>query len=353
MRYHATRRLVNERGFTLVELLVVIAIIGILVGLLLPAIQAARESARRTQCINNLKQIGLAMHMYHDSRKRFPPALLVTKDLLDRFGGGSQYRINPPPGGEDPNTHNPKDGAWWSWAVRIAPYVEQNNVIMQLDLTKSPWWQLDPKNGRSLTEAIVPTFVCPSDPRGGILSDPDFPGNGGKRTALTDYLAVSGRNQFYEADGQDGMIYVNSSVKMKSVSDGLSNTLLVGERPPSSDLQWGWLWAGVGDGGVSDEGGTLFGTCDVVLGVFERHHRPDAQPDFYRLGQIDDPGGLHRYHFWSLHAGGANWAMADGSVQFLTYSAGGPQNTSGQPYTPTIVETLATRAAGEVTRREQ
>ncbi len=105
----------NKQGFTLVELLVVIAIIGILVGLLLPAIQAARESARRMQCTNNLKQLVLANHMFHDANKRFPAAHLIDK----RYAGG--VRIENAPGGYDPSTNLPNGGPFWSWAVRIAP----------------------------------------------------------------------------------------------------------------------------------------------------------------------------------------------------------------------------------------
>ncbi len=140
-------------------------------------------------------------------------------------------------------------------------------------------------------------------------------------------------------------------MKARSVTDGLSNTLLIGERPPSNELTYGQIWAGAGDGGGGQDG-PAFGAASNVLGVFERAFHPTATPDFFRPGVLNDPGSLHRYHFWSLHSGGAIWALADGSVQYLSYAAGGPQNTSGQPYTPTIIETLSTRASAEVTTRE-
>ena len=115
------------------------------------------------------------------------------------------------------------------------------------------------------------------------------------------------------------------------------------ERPPSTNLDYGWQWAGSGDS-------PYFGACDVVLGVNERAGDPSAKPDFFRPGTIIDPTDSHRYHFWSLHPGGGNWAIADGSVRFLSYGAGGPQAvaTTSTPAMPTIIEAMATRAGGEV-----
>lgn len=337
-----SRMRLRSMGFTLVELLVVIAIIGILVGLLLPAVQAAREAARRAQCVNNLKQMGLAMHMHHDTYKRFPSAHQMGNTWYSRF------RRNPPPGGLTPGSSYPAEGPFWSWVTRITPFMEQGNAKNRFNMEGRPaawpWWQVDPATGRSLHAHIVPTMVCPSDVRGGQLS----PGGNGDQSALTSYLGVSGRNQFKEApaNGQDGMLFVNSGVKMAGVVDGTSNTLLVGERPPSSDLWYGWQWAGSGDY-------PYFGAADVVLGVFERAEDPSATPDFFRPGQVVDPGSTHRYHFWSLHPGGANWLLVDGSVRFIGYSAGGPQNLTGSPYTPTIIEAMSTRDSGEVFSNEE
>lgn len=339
MWYRSAEARSRPGGFTLVELLVVIAIIGILVGLLLPAVQAAREAGRRAQCLNNLKQLGLGLHLHHDTHRVFPPAHLVGLTWY------STYKREPPPGGLTAGSSYPAQGPFWSWATRIAPFIEQGNLYNLFDKRGVsdawPWWQFHPDTGVGLHETIAPSFVCPSDLRGGQLSRL----SGGGRAALTSYLGVSGRNQFKEAQGQDGMLYVNSSVRMRDVTDGLTNTLLVGERPPSSDLEYGWIWAGAGDH-------PHFGAADVVLGVFERAGSPSFMPDFFRPGQIIDPGSLHRYHFWSLHPGGANWLLTDGSVRFISYMAGGPQNTSGQPYTPTIIESLATRSGSEVVAHE-
>jgi prepilin-type N-terminal cleavage/methylation domain-containing protein/prepilin-type processing-associated H-X9-DG protein len=314
----------TNRGFTLVELLVVIAIIGILVSLLLPAVQSAREAARRTQCINNLKQQALGLHSFHDTYRRFPSAHQVMPDPYC-----ITYACNWPPGGLDLNGY-PVEGPFWSWTMRIAPFIEMNSLYESVDIHAWPWWQPYP-DGTDPNGHLCGTFVCPSDSRGGIQTS-----YGGHTVALTSYLGVSGSNQFKEAGGQDGILYVNSSAPMAAIVDGTSNTLMIGERPPSISQVYGWQWAGAGDP-------PHFGATDVVLGVLERPLSPTATPDFFRNGTIQDPTDIHRYHFWSLHPGGANWALADGSVRFINYEAGGPQNTSS----PTVVEAMATRAGGE------
>lgn len=339
----------RAKGFTLVELLVVIAIIGILVGLLLPAVQAAREAARRTQCVNNLKQQALGLHMHHDAFKRFPSA---HQHGVTASGGNwySSFQRKPAPGGLQPpfpsGTRYPAEGPFWSWITRIAPFMEFGNQTNRFNIKGWPWFNLD-ANGVNLEAVINPTFSCPSDIRGGQL---DSSG----QYALTSYLGVSGTNQFAEAGGQDGMLYINSGVKMGHISDGTSNTLMVGERPPSNNLDYGWQWAGAGDF-------PHFGAADVVLGVHERpgsgcggnctpSNVMTSQPDFFRPGTVNDPDDLHRYHFWSLHPGGANWALADGSVRFISYSAAGPwvDTVANPTIQPTVVQALATANKGEV-----
>lgn len=313
----------RSRGFTLVELLVVIAIIGILVAILLPAIQAAREAARRAQCLNNLKQQALGLHSFHDTYRRFPSA-----HQIDPAVHCTTYACDHPPGGiRAPNY--PVEGPFWSWTLRIAPYIEMNNIYDSVDLHAWPWWQPDP-SGIDPNGVLCDTFICPSDVRGGIQAT-----FGGHKVALTSYLGVTGCNQFKEAGGQDGILYVNSSVTMADIVDGTSSTLVIGERPPTNEV-YGWLWAGAGDS-------PHFGATDVVLGVLERPLSHTATPDFFRHGSIIDPMDSHRYHYWSLHPGGANWALADASIRFISYEAGGPENSTS----PTIVEAMATRDGGE------
>ncbi len=319
----STRFRMRRRGFTLVELLVVIAIIGILVGLLLPAVQAAREAARRMQCGNNLKQQVLAMHNHHDTFKRFPAALQIGQTWY------STTARNPPPSGVAANGY-PNDGPFFSWMYHILPFVEGSTLYNSFNRTQWPWWQ--GPSGKRWNAVINPTFVCPSDNRGGTVWD-----GGADKAALTSYMGVTGTNQFREAAGQDGILFVNAKVRMGDITDGTSNTLCIGERPPSSTLDYGWQWAGSGDF-------PYFGATDVVLGVHERS-AISALPDFFRPGKIQDPQDLHRYHFWSLHPGGGNWALADGSVRFISYSSAAAQVL---PITATsfknVIEAMAGRS---------
>jgi len=326
------RRGTFRGAFTLIELLVVIAIIAILIGLLLPAVQKVREAAARMQCMNNLKQQGLALHNWHDVNNRFPAALNIGQTWY------TGYQREPPPGGMSPTTGYPNEGPFFSWAFQIAPQMELDNVYKSFNKGSWPWWQYLPGStaGSNTVNGVKSKMMqCPSDTRSSLVC-PDGDGDGsGKLAALTGYLGVNGRNQFKEANGQDGILYVNAGVKIVAITDGTSNTLLVGERPPSNSLSYGWMWAGSGDS-------PYFGATDVNLGVREITS-PGATPDFFRPGSLNDPQDLHRYHFWSLHPGGANWLFADGGVRFITYSAG----TSVVTGNITLMECLASRAGGE------
>lgn len=354
----------KRAGFTLVELLVVIAIIGILVGLLLPAVQAAREAARRIQCVNNLKNLALAMHNHHDTFRRFPSAHQHRKSLTGVQPYGNFGRPEAPGGYVTTGGQQyPVEGPFWSWAMRIAPFIEYGNLYNSAKIAGSngvaswPWWQdragvysgTLTGNQQSLIGQKSPTFTCPSAPRGGEVWVEA--GNSRHAAALTQYLGVTGTHQFREPGtgsatvakgGQDGMVFINSGVRMGDVTDGTSNTVMIGERPTSSTLEYGWQWAGSGDS-------PFFGACDVVLGVHERAGSPNAAGDWFRPGQQNDPNDIHRYHFWSLHTGGANWAFADGSVRFLGYSASGKQVATSQ----NVLEQLATRAGGEVAQTNE
>jgi prepilin-type N-terminal cleavage/methylation domain-containing protein len=188
-------------GFSLVELLVVIAIIGVLVGLLLPAVQAAREAARRMSCSNNLKQIGLAMMNYESATKRIPPSACV----------------------------NPRIATNASWSIhgRLFPYLEQNNLANQVDLSVN--WS----NYPILNYYRVPTYVCPSDAKGDIPRDTAATGS---TSSMFLYPITYGFNLgtwfVYDPNtntGGDGVTFPNSTLKLASVTDGLSRTLWASE----------------------------------------------------------------------------------------------------------------------------
>jgi prepilin-type N-terminal cleavage/methylation domain-containing protein/prepilin-type processing-associated H-X9-DG protein len=307
-------RIRPRTAFTLIELLVVIAIIAVLIGLLLSAVQQVRAAAARMSCENNLKQLGLALHHYHDVAGKFPPAHSQDPGTMSvNFG---QPRA-------------PDNKYYFSWMTRILPHIEQDNLYQQV---KWDQWAFPNPNVRGGVPGIgylngvpIRLYRCPADPISQdrfSLTDNDF---GEVQYAFTSYLGVNGSNQF----AYDGILYVNSTVRMSEVTDGLSNTLLVGERPPAYDGYAGWWFAGSGLW-------PWFGAIDVVMGSNEQE-LPDTPPSYYQPGSVNDPDYKHAWHFWSGHSGGSHFLRADGSVRFLSYSVGRD-----------LVRELATRKGGEV-----
>jgi len=275
----------SRRGFTLIELLVVIAIIAILIALLLPAVQQAREAARRTQCKNNLKQISLALHNYHDIHSVFPSGWIAVNAGV-------------------PSAHAGTSGV--GWGAMILPQMEQNNIYQMFNSARP---LTDPSNAAFLRVQIG-AYKCASDPK------PDYftINQEGSTTAITElptanYLAVFGPENLDDcenspgnlpvmADGTckgSGMFYHNSSVRMRDLIDGTSNSLMTGERKTNAKLNWFSSWPG-----MIAEGEEAFqrvcGSADHVPNHPSQH--------------FDD--------FSSHHIGGAQFSLADGSARFIS-----------------------------------
>jgi prepilin-type N-terminal cleavage/methylation domain-containing protein len=274
-------------GFTLIELLVVIAIIGILIALLLPAVQKVRESAARTKCSNNLKQLGTALHMYHDEYGSFPQG----------YGAGT-------------------GDAYPSWCTLILPLIEQDNL-------KNTGFD-------NYHKMNVTVFLCPSEPRQNLT----FPGGQGFNTpfGITCYLAVEGTN----SSGRDGVLYESSHTRIAEITDGTSQTIMVGERPPSPDLYWGWWTYRIWDSALATRvnNGLVYTYSTGYTPGPDSYPCSSVRPYYFKPGSISDYCDTH--HFWSFHQGGANWLYADVSVRFMPYEGS------------LLVPKLGTRAGGEV-----
>jgi prepilin-type N-terminal cleavage/methylation domain-containing protein/prepilin-type processing-associated H-X9-DG protein len=310
------------KGFTLVELLVVISIIGLLAGLLLPAVQAARETARRTQCVNNLKQIGLALPQFHDAKRHFPPGYAAKVTYSDGATDTS-------PG--------------WGWAAHILPYIEEENLskLIRFDLPIQ-----DPQNASAI-RTVINSYLCPSDlgPDGTLSAFP-VPDGFGSTVAVaapSSYSAcVGGDESDTRASTGLGIFYRNSHTRMAEITDGTSHTIMIGEHAWANAQG---IWAGAISGGVCLRGqlnvcpGTGAAWYPAATLVQAHSHLNNTNTD--TDGGLDD--------FSSMHPGGSNFVFADGSVHFLvSVPSDNPDGTS-TPYTQDslIFQALGTRANAE------
>jgi prepilin-type processing-associated H-X9-DG protein/prepilin-type N-terminal cleavage/methylation domain-containing protein len=278
-------------GFSLVELLVVIGLIGVLIGLFLPAVQKVRASAARTHCQNNLKQIGLALHNYESTHGRLPPH---TYNRLVWTDPG--FALN--------------------WMALILPHLDQDNLWREAE-SACKTGQLPIKNPpHSGLVSVVPTFVCAAD---GRLDRPQTDENG-LPAAYTSYIALGGSIFVPGNRRLPGILAELPGIRLSEVSDGTSTTLLAGERPPPNTFQAGrWYTRTWKRGKSSIPGPDGFMMASGLTNALD--YECSLTAPRFGPGRLDNP--CDRYHFWSLHSGGANFLFADGAVRFLPYTVEG------------------------------
>jgi prepilin-type N-terminal cleavage/methylation domain-containing protein/prepilin-type processing-associated H-X9-DG protein len=290
----------RRAAFTLLELLVVMAIIAVLTGLLLAAVQRVRYAAARMDCQNRLRQLALGLHLYHDVRHSLPR------------------------GHHAPSFANQQP--WAGWTLSVLPFIEQEALARRAEADYRV--NADPfKPPHAGLSTPVKAFQCPADDR---VTGAQVDTVHRVTVALTSYLGVAGLDA---VQTRDGVLFQESRVRLTDITDGTSNTLMLGERPPAHNFELGWWYAGTGQEGT--------GSADLVLGVREpnRDRIQTGSPCgpgryFFRAaGGFADPCGV--FHFWSPHLGGANFAFADGSVRYLTYDS------------RDLLPALASRAGGD------
>src|SRR5208283_2520719 len=337
------------RGFTLIELLVVIAIISVLIALLLPAVQSAREASRLAHCVNNLKQIGLALHNYEQAMGVFPPGYVSSIDPKDVT-----------PCTSDLETGSGVDlGTGWACGSMILPFLEQQPLYSSINFNLSVAY---PDNDTySLTALAV--YLCPSDDGPSVVpvfDDPPDPANptSYSGTHIVDklsrgnYVGMWGLGEICAQSGATdainnlpnplgpqgqhaGIFYRNSATKVAAITDGLSNTIIVGERSHNlSYVTWvarsinGWLGkTSLVEGGTDQFNPSPEECWTQIMGPAGLENPPRT---------INNPVA-HVEDYWSMHPSGANMLFGDGSVHFL-------KNTIN----PTTWQSLATRANGEI-----
>lgn len=296
----------TRSGFTLIELLVVIAIIAILIALLLPAVQQAREAARRTQCKNNLKQIGLALHNYHDIFSTFPPG----------YTARNVSRTDPV---------SAETGPGFAWSFAILPQIDQANLVNEVDTDLNAD---DATNLLIAQSTVLKQFLCPSDPAPTFFETPNA---GGTAIELpsSNYPGILGYGSVtMNAGDSTGVFYRNSRTKFRDITDGTSNTFCVGERRHEQDFIAGavpvasnstWYAAIPGLTRPAGMSGMMSGMTEASGSMILGH-----------VGQTSMMGGMtmqmhrnpnqsnHIVHFSSRHTGGVQFLLCDGSVHFLS-----------------------------------
>jgi prepilin-type N-terminal cleavage/methylation domain-containing protein len=325
---HRTTR--ADFGFTLVELLVVIAIIGILIALLLPAVQAAREAARRTQCANNFKQVGVGLHNYHSAKKKFPAG-------VDLWWTGGCPTWPPAPSGLS-------QYYGWGWGTYVLPFLEGNTTYSGINFRTNDHAAV---GAREAAGALISTFVCPSDENSGAWviccsgwnngpgSNDDFRMTNIAGVADSREMGCQG-NKLAVRNDSNGVLFNIKSIRTKDVTDGTSSTLMLGEvtgargtgqGASSGPAYYGYFWV-------------AHDVQDMAQGINGPLTMPGGRN--INLDPIDGDGGssfqelFSEIGFSSWHRGGGHFTFVDGSVHFLG------DNTDQK-----VLEALATRAGGE------
>jgi len=323
-----------RKGFTLIELLVVIAIIGILVSLLLPAVQQVREAARRTECLNNIRQLGLALHNYESAAKKFPPS------RLDPDDNAIPTTISNDPSGLT---------AFQSWTTLLLPYMEQDNLANQFDFREA-WFDPANSNNYDVIQTQVGIYNCPSAP-GSERTDPYHvigaaAGDYGSINEVKKkvYTQVLGYTEAPSESAREGFLSKFKGNRTRDCRDGLSNTLFLAECAGQPEV---WI-----NGSKMRLDDFAMYTDDKVIEYDGELVPVDgtgwADPDcgFSVNGATQD--GLNKYgpaminainvsEAYSFHTGGANFAMADGSARYVN-----------ETVDPEVFVSLATRLGGEV-----
>ncbi|MFM8802310.1 MAG: DUF1559 domain-containing protein [Planctomycetia bacterium] len=293
----------RRRGFSLVELLVVVAIIGGLVGLLLPAVQAARESARRSQCSNNLRQVGIAMHTFVDGRRHFP----------------SGYQADTASSARDTDTFDAPPGT--GWGLAIAPFLEEAAATAAYDGDAG----VAAVANRPIVSRQLKTFLCPSStgPRDAfaVLDAAGVAHASGAVLGRSDYVANAGHEDPWDGPARldwrgvaNGPLYRNSRLRAAEVSDGLSKTVFVGEHSQSLCQK---AWAGIVAGGFSRAAN---GTTDPErAAALVLSHSGPAAGEAGIIHVPNDPAG-HCDQMYSQHPAGANVVLGDGATRFISAS---------------------------------
>lgn len=287
----------DARGFTIIELLVVIAIIAILVSLLMPAVQQAREAARRTQCKNNLRQIGVAMHNYLDRTTCFPPAYVSF--------------VNP---------DGSERGAGWGWGSFLLADLDQTPLQQQISFVNDI---TNPANA-ALRTRTVSVFKCPTEVFEGTFNVVNASGTPVTTVAYSSYVAVNGNGGVSGGEAtNDGAFLRNRALRPQNISDGLSNTFFVGERASSMSLT---SWTGaVTNGSVPSirAPGNSEDSAALVLG--------HCGPHIPNNPLVTDADALS-----SFHPQGVHFLFGDGSIHFI-----------GNSISMQVYDALASRAGGD------